>query len=327
MERKKRNLTDNYDLRVGQLKSLMKRFESNPELLERYNNVIKEQLSKGIIENTDEKDLPTRRHYIPHHTVISPNKSTTKIRIVYDASTKKKNDMKSLNGCLSRRPVILEDMPALLLRFRIKRIGIIADIEKPFLQVGLQELDRDVTRFLWRKDTKTKEIHNNIETYRFTRIPFGIIFSPFLLENTIQNHLGEYNSAIASKIKDDIYVDNLVTGTDCEEDAINLYTELKQIFQNASMNLREWISNSQRVNDNIRSEDRLKDKVLKVLGIVWNTVKDDLQISTKQIDSIQPATTKTEVLATSMSTFDPLGWLTPSTIEMKIFLQKALGKG
>ena len=116
------------------------------------------------------------------------------------------------------------------------------------------------------------------------------------------------------EIKDDIYVDNLVTRTDCKEDAIKLYTKLKQIFQNTSINLREWISSSQRVNDNLRSEGRLNDKVHKVLGICWNTVTDDIQISTKQIDSMQPATTKREVLVVTMSTFDPLGWLTPSTI-------------
>ena len=123
------------------------------------------------------------------------------------------------------------------------------------------------------------------------------------------------------EIKDDIYVDNLATGTDCEEDEIKLYTELKQIFQNASMNLREWISSSQRVNDNLRSEDSLKDKVLKILGIVWNTVTDDIQISMKQIGSMQPATTKRKLLAATMSTFDPFGWVIPSAIVMKIFLQ------
>ena len=94
-----------------------------------------------------------------------------------------------------------------------------------------------------------------------------------------------------------------------------------------SINLREWISSSQKVNDNLQSEDRLKDKVLKVFGIVWNTVTDDIQMSRTQSDSMQPATTKTEVLAATMSTFDPLGWLIPSAIVMKIFLQELWEKG
>lgn len=45
------------------------------------------------------------------------------------------------------------------------------------------------------------------------------------------------------------------------------------------MNLREWISNSQKLNDILQSEDRLKDKVFKVFDIVWYTVTDDIQIS------------------------------------------------
>ena len=36
----------------------------------------------------------------------------------------------------------------------------------------------------------------------------------------MQHRFGEYNSGLALKIKNNIYVDNLVTGTDCEEDAI-----------------------------------------------------------------------------------------------------------
>ena len=133
------------------------------------------------------------RHYIPNHAVMNPNKSTTKIRIVYDDAVKKKNSTRSLND---RGPLILEDICALLLRFRTTRIGIVADIEKSFVQVGLQEQNRDITRFLWIKNIKTEEINNNLETYRFTRIPLGIISSTFLLENTIHHHLWEYNLPI-----------------------------------------------------------------------------------------------------------------------------------
>ena len=65
-----------------------------------------------------------------------------------------------------------------------------------------------------------------------------MISSYFLLENIIQQHLGKHNLAIALNIKDNMYEDNLVTRTDCEENEIKLYTELKQIFKNTLMRMR-----------------------------------------------------------------------------------------
>ena len=54
--------------------------------------------------------------------------------------------MNSLNECLNRGPVILPDLCGLI-RFRIYPIVVLADIKKAFLQVGIQEPERDMTRF------------------------------------------------------------------------------------------------------------------------------------------------------------------------------------
>lgn len=54
---------------------------------------------------------------------------------------------------------------------------------------------------------------NNTEVYRFCRMPFEIISSPLLLVATIDHHLKRCNNNIASKIRDNIYVDNIITKT------------------------------------------------------------------------------------------------------------------
>ena len=107
------------------------------------------QLKRGIIEKGDHRTTEGKlKHYISHHAVITPQKTMTKIHIVIDGSAKTKRENKCLNECLLRGPVILEDLCGLLLQFRMRKIGLASDIEKAFLQVRLQETERDITRFL-----------------------------------------------------------------------------------------------------------------------------------------------------------------------------------
>ena len=56
-------------------------------------------------------------------------------------------------------PVILPNLFGLLIRFRLSPIAIIADVEKAFLDVGLQVPDRDTTRFIWLKDPKNADVN------------------------------------------------------------------------------------------------------------------------------------------------------------------------
>ena len=317
-------LPENYELSLGRLKSLMKHLQKDPELLQRYDETIRTQIQNGVIEKVESTEInnKNKKHYIPHHGVIKPDSATTKLRIVYDASAKTKKGNKSLNECLHRGPVILEDLCGLLIRFRTKKIGMIADIEKAFLQIGIHDTDRDVTRFLWLNDINKPISEDNIGVYRFARLPFGIISSPFLLGATIQHHMENAKNPVANKIKDDIYVDNVITGTDKENEAVELYHNTKALFRDASMNLREWITNSKEVNSQIAPEDQIDAKVTKVLGLVWNTNTDELSISTKRFNQVKGEVTKRNILATIASIYDPLGMLTPATIRLKIFLQE-----
>ncbi|MEM7375589.1 MAG: reverse transcriptase domain-containing protein [Bacteroidota bacterium] len=316
-------LPENYELSLGRLKSLAKRLEKDPDLFKRYNEIIQTQAKKGMIEKVNVSDMnnANKKHYIPHHVVVKPESTTTKLRIVYDASAKTKKSNKSLNECLYRGPVIMEDLCGLLLRFRTQKIGIVSDIEKAFLQIGIQKDQRDVTRFLWLKDVTKPVTNDNLQIYRFARVPFGIISSPFLLGATIQHHIKESSTSIARKIKDNIYVDNIITGANSKDEAVELYKNAKDLFRDASMNLREWITSSKEVNNQIAPEDRVEGITTKVLGLNWNTESDELSILAKKFSSTEQASTKREILATIASIYDPLGMMSPTIIKLKIFLQ------
>ena len=198
--------------------------------------------------------------------MITPSKTTTKVRIVYDSSAKTKKEAKSLNKCLLRGPVILEDLCGLLLRFRLEKIALLADLEKAFLQVGLQPSEREVARFLWLKDISKLDLNGNLQIYRFARVPFGVISSPFLLGATVAHHLKKKENPIAEKIRKNIHVDNVITGTRTVVEAYDFYVAAKNIFQDASMNLCEWMSNSTEFLSFIPDNDRGHGQNIKVLG-------------------------------------------------------------
>ena len=79
-------LPENRELAFGRFKSLVKKMKSNPQLFDKYDAIIQNQLQLGIIERVTSNEKDTTKHYIPHHAVINPDKTSTKVRIVYDAS-------------------------------------------------------------------------------------------------------------------------------------------------------------------------------------------------------------------------------------------------
>ena len=95
-------LPDNYDLSNKSLLGLLKRLRNEPEVLEEYDNVIRDQLNKGLVESVPEPNEGAKRvHYLPQHTVIRQDKATTSsvvVQVVYNASAKSRGS--SLNDCV-----------------------------------------------------------------------------------------------------------------------------------------------------------------------------------------------------------------------------------
>ena len=115
--------------------------KSKPEVLKQYDNVIKEQLSSGVVELVDKSKerevLPGTVHYLPHKEVLKEDRTTTKLRVVYDASAKA-HDGTSLNECLLAGPSLTPLLFDLLLRLRINKIALNGDIQKAFLNVEVK---------------------------------------------------------------------------------------------------------------------------------------------------------------------------------------------
>ena len=127
--------------------------------------------------------------YLPMHGVVKESSTTTKLRVVFDASAKSATGI-SLNDTLLPGPSLYPLLSTVLTKFRQHRVGLSADISKMFREVGLHSSERDYHRFLLRN------CQGNIQDWRMTRLTFGVTSSPFLatqvLRQVAQDHGKEF---------------------------------------------------------------------------------------------------------------------------------------
>ena len=141
-------LPDNFNVCQKCTRSLAYWLAQSAGLLQTYNSILKEQLSRDFNEPVLDPTKSDTAHYILHHPV-KKNSDTTPVRIVYDCSCCQSNEHPSLNDCLLTGPPFLVDLCSIILRFRNHQYGLSTDIEKAFLHITLPEKDRNFTHFLW----------------------------------------------------------------------------------------------------------------------------------------------------------------------------------
>lgn len=312
-------LSSNFNVALKQLERNVVQLQNKPELLKMYNDIMEQQLSSHVLEEVtlDQFDGDVI-HYMPHHGVVTMQKTTTKLRVVINGSCP--CGPTTMNQCLHRGPMLLKNLCGILLRFRIKKIGLGGDLEKAFLQIGIKKEDRDACRILWLKDINKPVSADNVKILRFTRVLFGLICSPFLLNNTVKTHMEKQNHPFADQIKQNIYVDNFITSVDTLSEAKELYQYTKDVFQQASMNMREWMSNSVSLKEYIPDYDQAKQDKVKILGLKWNMSADILSLEVSSKPSENP-NTKRDALSIISGVYDPLGFVTPVTLFGKLFMQ------
>ena len=314
-------LPSNFAVCERRTRNLVSRLTQSPALLHLYNDIISDQEKRGFIERLLSDHQPEQVHYLPHHPV-KKDSVTTPIRIVFDGSCRQGKGSASLNDCLLVGPPFLNDLCSILLKFRVPTFAFATDIEKAFLHVKLDKADIDYTRFLWLSDI-TKPT-GELATYRFKVVPFGTTSSPFMLNATLDLHLSKFSSPVASDMKANLYVDNLLSGCNSEDEVIDYYEQARHIMGEARFNLRSWSTNSCRLRS-IITQDNTNDPntTVNVLGLRWDTLTDSISFTPRHFISLTSTSlvTKREILRDSAQIYDPLGLLAPVTVKAKILVQ------
>jgi hypothetical protein len=76
----------------------------------------------SIANANPDVSMTDRHYYLPHHAVLKESSTSTKLRVVFDASEKTDTNI-SLNEVLLKGPCIQEELVYTMARFR--KIGIL----------------------------------------------------------------------------------------------------------------------------------------------------------------------------------------------------------
>nr|CAI5820860.1 unnamed protein product [Callosobruchus analis] len=320
-------LGDTKNMAVQRFFNLEKRLDKNNEMKRMYIDFMREYERLGHMSEIDLiSDVEEKKVYLPHHGVLRESSTTTKLRVVFDASAQSDTGL-SLNNVLKVGPVLQRDLFSILLSFRKHNAVITADVEKMYRQILVTDADRNFQRIVWRENRDSELKH-----YRLNTVTYGTAPASFLAVRSLHQAANDFEDiypAATNIIKQDVYMDDLISGSDTVEEVKRLRSEITKILNHACMPLRKWASNKSDVLEGMGASNKnfeiAGDKTSKILGLSWDADNDTFSYPTE----IEPASrvTKRTVLSTVAKLFDPLGLLGPIVVKAKLIIQALWREG
>ncbi|XP_055621958.1 uncharacterized protein LOC129765576 [Toxorhynchites rutilus septentrionalis] len=323
-------LGESRDIALRRLHGTERRLARDDGLREQYIAFMSEYQQLGHMRKVVGEEInPCQRCYLPHHPVIKEASTTTKVRVVFDASCKTKSG-KSLNDCLLVGPIIQDDLRSIILRCRIKQIMLVADVEKMFRQINVHQEDRSLQCILWRESPSEE-----VSVYELNTVTYGTKSAPFLATRTLKQLAMEEEQRFpiaARAVSEDTYMDDVLTGTDDVEEALRLRFELEKMMESGGFRLRKWASNHPDVlRDVPKSYLAIPDSTgivldaypsVKTLGLIWIPKKDvfKFHFTIPPVEHSE-VLTKRLILSRIATLFDPEGDIGPVITTAKICMQ------
>ncbi|XP_037931191.1 uncharacterized protein LOC119666002 [Teleopsis dalmanni] len=316
-------LGESMQMSMNRFFSLERRLLKNSELKKMYVDFMREYEHLGHMEKINQDDIMHPHYILPHHCVIKADSTTTKLRVVFDASARTSTGV-SLNDIMHNGPVVQTELSSILLRFRKPRF--VFTTEKMYRQILIDPRNEYLQIIIWRESPE-----ENLCYYKLKTVTYGTRAAPYLATKCLQTLAREHavkfplGSATLSK---DFYVDDGLSGSDSLTEAIATKDQLIKILATAGFKPRKWCANNAQLLQGLAPEDQEVDldvsseshKTVKTLGLIWLPKSDQFSIKTN--GPIHSKITKRTVSSELAHIFDPLGLMAPVVVKAKIFVQR-----
>ncbi|XP_025194768.1 uncharacterized protein LOC112594280 [Melanaphis sacchari] len=223
-------------------------------------------------------------------------------------------------------PKLQPDIQIVLLRARLWKYLFVTDIKQMYRQILVHPDDRDYQRILWRFSPTFK-----IDEYRLCTVTYGTSAAPYQALRTIRElaMVNAQSTRAAAILLNDTFVDDVLTGANSVQEALECQQELIQLCSRAKFELRKWASNCSEILHAVPEDthamsplmlfDASEDPALKLLGLNWDPSSDTFSF---KIHSMTKNPTKRSILSDIARIFDPLGILSPITLFSKHLMQR-----
>lgn len=309
---------------VTQFYNLEKKLNRQKDLAIKYKTFIQEYEQLGHMIPAIETNSGLQC-YLPHHAVERAESTTTKTRVVFNASCKTSSGY-SLNDVMYTGPNLQHDLQNLILKWRQFRYAFTADIEKMYRKIWLHSQDQQLQKIVWRENSNLP-----LASFQLTTVTYGTRSAPYLAMMTLKRlaHDEKLKYAEASKVvEESFYMDDLIHGSHCIEHCKQLVAELYDLLKSGGFTLRKWSTNNPNILKNIEQQDNINkifqfksEHTSKTLGLGWSPTEDTFYFNCNIAHNI-PKLTKRALLSEISKLYDPLGWIAPITTKLKILFQK-----
>ena len=338
------DLPNNFTLAYAKLKATERRLLLlGSDYYLKYDSQIIDMINRGTAEKLEQTMINNYCgpiHYIPHHEIHKPSSLSTPLRIVFNSSSSFAGHV--LNDYYAKGPDVLNNMLGVLLRFRVGLIAVTGDIKKMYNAIYTSVIDQHTHRFLWRNMITNKPPdHYILKRVTFGDRPSGAI-AILALKKTAEMFRSQFPNA-AEIVDNDSFVDDIIFSVDDLNVAKSRMLEIETILQKGGFEIKEWIVSNNCNNPEIISNISLNNDD-KVLGVLWDSKFDrlkfhlSLKFSKKQRNTKMESDIREEemilrfpeVLTRRLamrqiaSLYDPLGLLTPVTLQAKLLMRELI---
>ncbi|XP_028170569.1 uncharacterized protein LOC114360183 [Ostrinia furnacalis] len=191
---------------IAQFYQLEKKLCKNNQIAIGYKQFMNEYFNLGhmkISHNNQEIEC-----FLPHHCVVRSESTTTAIRVVFNGSAKTATGL-SVNDLMYSGPNLQHDLLSVIIKWRQYKIGYVADAEKMYRQILINEDDQRYQKIIWR-DSPNKPL----QEFQLTTVTYGTKAAPFLALMTMQqlakDEAHRYPEA-AKALQNNLYKDDSTT--------------------------------------------------------------------------------------------------------------------